>query len=97
MAAKMIYDRRELSFRRVGLHRDTNEPHFRSRLVREVNCLKWPVHTRLFQKFRMPFHFPQRRYVARQIPKKISAEVKFSPAAYRTRKRNLSARAVIYI
>lgn len=41
-AAEMIYDRCELSFRRFGLHRDMNEPGFRSPPVHEVNCLKWP-------------------------------------------------------
>lgn len=53
----MIYDRRELSFRWVDLYHDANEPHFRSPLVHEVNCLKWPVHSGLFPKFRMLLHF----------------------------------------
>lgn len=55
-AAGMIYDRRELSFRRVGLYHDMNEPHFQSLPVHEVNCLKWPVHSGLFPKFRMLFN-----------------------------------------
>jgi len=53
---RMIYDRCELSFRRVGFYHDVNEPHFRSPLVREVNCLKWPVHSS-FLKFRMLLYF----------------------------------------
>lgn len=67
-AVGMIYDRRELSFRRVGLHRDVNEPHFRSPLVREVNRLKWPVHSGLFPKFRMPF------YLAAEIRRSSDSE-----------------------